>query len=560
MRKIAYIGICLFFAVAAFAYAADDPVTGLANTTVSYFNPMSGSVLRIGGEDVFIAQSPGGTGQLQPGQLQPGMRLRVMRAGEPFKHPVTREVIGNVETPVGKIEVKKVSPDSVVARLVEGEAQAGDIVRLSDTKVRMLFCQDRGIDWYLADAYYRKLKSSGRIEMIDTALETGDESKILAESKRLGSEVALILTAREQDRSTFMRTRLYWVSDGTKFLDSEIKIGVEQSKDLKFGDAFFVPRLGEAVMTYDMPYRGRLLAAGDFDGDGRQEIMISNGRDIRFYIPGVDFKPLWEIKGSSADDHLWIDTVDLNGNGRDEVVVTSLRSSEVVSSIYEFTGDGFKLLWEGKYFMRRHGSGLIAQAYTNADGFSRDIFKVTWNGEYRIGDKLRMPKGVNIYDFVTLEGQGKEPLVFAYDEKGYLNLYDEKGTRVWKSGSETGGFNSTFKKTSTVTYLDAGEWSIKDRLVQTQREVMVVYRVPLTNMLKTAGYKTSSIKTYWWNGVAMEEAVTIDGIQGSVLDYAVAGDKVIILASPFMGLKFDNILKGESPLGSMLYIYSVKGR
>ena len=36
-----------------------------------------------------------------------------------------------------------------------------------------------------------------------------------------------------------------------------------------------------------------------------------------------------------------------------------------------------------------------------------------------------MPKGVNIYDFVTLEGEGKEPLVFSYDERGYLNLYDE---------------------------------------------------------------------------------------------------------------------------------------
>lgn len=560
MRKIAYITLCLFIAAAAVAYAAEDPLAGLADTTVSYFSPLSGSVLRIAGEDVFIAQAPDGPGQLKPG-LKPGMRLRVMREGEPFKHPVTREVIGKVETPVGKIEVKKVSPEAVVARLVEGEAKAGDIIRLSDTRVRMLFCQDKGIDWYLADALYRRLKSSGRIEMIDTALETGDEAKILAESKRLGAEVALVLSAHEQDRSTFMRTRLYWVSDGTKFLDTETKIGAEQSKDLKFGDAFFVPKLGEAVMTYDMPYRGRLLAAGDFDGDGRQEIMISNGKDIRFYVPGVDFKPLWEIKGSASDDHLWLDSVNLNGNARDEVVVTSLRNSEVVSSIYEFTGEGFKLLWEGKYFMRRHGSGLIAQAYSNADGFSRDILQVTWrNGAYSIGDKLRMPKGVNIYDFVTLEGAGKEPLVFAYDEKGYLNLYDEKGTRVWKSGTETGGFISTFKKTSPAAYLEPGEWSIKDRLVQTQREVMVVFRVPVTNMLKTAGYKTSSIKTYWWNGVAMEEAVTIEGIQGSLQDYAVAGDKVIILASPFMGLKFDNILKGESPLGSMLYIYSVKGR
>ncbi len=540
----------------AIVQAADDPVTVLANTTVSYFNPVTGSVLRLDGDSVILAQAAGG-----PGQLLPGMRLRVMREGEPFRHPVTREVIGKVEAPVGKLEVKKVTPDSVAAALIEGAAQAGDIVRLPDAKVRMLFCQDRGIDWYLADAYYRKLKSSGRIELIDTALESADASKILAEARRLGAEVALNLTAREQQGATLMRVRLSWVSDGSTFLDTEIRIAPEQSKDLKFGDAFFVPRLGEAVMTYDMPYRGRLLASGDFDRDGRQEIMISNGKDIRFYTPGVDFKPLWEITGSTQDDHLWLDAVDLNGNGRDEVVVTSMRNAEVFSSIYEFSGEGFRLLWEGRYFMRRYGNGLIAQAYTSADGFSQDILAVTWNnGEYRTGAKIRTPKGVNIYDFVTLEGPGKEQLVFAYDDKGHLNLYDDKGTRVWKSPTDTGGFISTFKKAANVAYLDAGEWSIKDRLTQLQREVMVVYRVPLTNMLRTAGYKTSSIRTYWWNGVAMEEAVTIDGIQGAVLDYAIAGDKVIVLASPLMGLKFDNILKGESPLGSMLYIYSVKGR
>ncbi|MBA4371599.1 MAG: hypothetical protein C0402_01915 [Thermodesulfovibrio sp.] len=555
MKRIAYMSLCLFFMVVAFAHAAEDPITGLANATISYFNPVAGSVLRIAGDEVVIAQAAGGSGQLFP-----GMRLRVMREGEPFRHPVTREVIGKVETPAGKIEVKKVSPEAVVARLVEGLAQAGDLVRLSDTKVRMLFCQDRGIDWYLADAYYRKLKASGRIEMLDTALESGDEARALAEAKRLGAEVALILTAREQDRTIFMRTRLVWVSDGTRFFDSEISIAPEQSRDLKFGDAFFVPKLGEAVMTYDMPYRGRLLAAGDFDGDGKQEIMISNGKDIRFYTPGVDFKPLWEIKGSAQDDHLWLDAVDLNANGRDEVVVTSMRNSEVTSAIYEFTGEGFKLLWEGKYFTRRHGSGLIAQAYTNADGFSLDILKIIWKGGYAIGEKLKLPKGVNVYDFVTLEGPNREPLVFAYDDKGFLNLYDEKGTRVWKSGADTGGFISTFKKTAKAAYLDAEEWSIKDRMIPAQREVMVVYRVPLTSMLKTAGYKTSSLRTYGWNGIAMEESVTIDDVKGAVLDYAVAGDKLIVLSSPFMGLKFDNILKGESPLGTMLHIYSVKGR
>jgi hypothetical protein len=59
---------------------------------------------------------------------------------------------------------------------------------------------------------------------------------------------------------------------------------------------------------------------------------------------------------------------------------------------------------------------------------------------------------------------------------------------------------------------------------------------------------------------SMDEGVLVDGIKGTLLDYALAGDKMIVLASPFLGVKFENILKGENPLGAMLYIYSVQGR
>jgi hypothetical protein len=52
----------------------------------------------------------------------------------------------------------------------------------------------------------------------------------------------------------------------------------------------------------------------------------------------------------------------------------------------------------------------------------------------------------------------------------------------------------------------------------------------------------------------------VDDIKGTLLDYAVAGDNIIVLSSPFLGIKFENILKGENPLGTELSIYSVKGR
>jgi hypothetical protein len=424
----------------------------------------------------------------------------------------------------------------------------------------VLFCQDKKIDWYLADELYRKLKETGRVELIDTSLETGDETLALAEARKLGAEIVLMLTAKTADKGTLLSEKLLWVSDGSVFFETELKVDVAYSKELKFGETYITPNVGEAVLHYSLPSGARLVTTGDFDGDGKQEILLSTGKNVQAYLATVDLKFLWEIKGPAADDHLWIDAIDLTGNGKDEVVITSMRSGEVYSYIYELEGPEFKKLWEGKYFLRKIGSALVAQKYSGSDGFSGDIVAMVWEGDYKTGEKVKLPKGVNIYDFVFIDGADKEKMVFCYDETGFLNLYDAKGVRIWRSMSNTGGFLTTFKKETSVIYLDKGQWSVKDRLVPRNRETLVVQRVPLAEMAKGVGYKSSRIKNYWWNGFSMDEGVLVDDIKGTLLDYAVAGDKLIVLASPFLGIKFENILKGENPLGTALYIYSVKGR
>jgi hypothetical protein len=486
------------------------------------------------------------------------MRLRVLREGAPFVHPVTKELLGKVEAAVGKIEIKDVQAGSSSGRIVEGEAREGDSIRISETKMRLFFCQDKSIDWYLADDFYRKMKSSGRVEMVDTALETDDETKVLAEAKKAGAEVAMIVSGKEVDKTTQMRVRVYWVADGVKFIDNGTTFDAGYAKELRFGEEFFSPQTGGAVTTFDLHFTARLIAAGDIYGDGKKEVLFSTGSDIMIYLPGADLKLMGEVKGSVRDDHLYLDTMDVDKDGKDEIIVTSMRNNEVVSYVYGADGAGFKKLWEGNYFLRRLGDELIAQAYS--DGFSGDIFHVKWDGKFNKGDKIKAPMGVNIYDFVFIEGESKEKVLFAYDDDGYLNLYDDKGTRLWRSGVSNGGFITTFKKQVPTVFAPEKVWSVKDRLVQTRREVLAVRRVPLAEKAKGLGYKRSEIRNYWWNGFSMEEGVLIDGVSGSIRDYTVAGDQIMILAGPFMGIKFGNILKGENPLGAALYIYSVKGR
>ena len=340
-----------FFIMITSAYGEEDPITGLKDDTIAYFKPMTGTVVSVEGNIILMSIG-------EKDSVKPGMRFKVLREGEPFIHPVTKELLGKVESAVGKVEVKEVHPESAKGVLIEGNAKQGDKVRLSDTKISMIFCQDKNIDWSLADEYYRSLKGTGRIEMIDTALETGDKAKLLEEARRVGAETALILTERRSGGEILLRERLFWVSDGSKFIDEETKVGAEYSKGLRFGEEFFIPRVGEAVLTFDLPSGARLMAAGDVYGDGNREILLSSGRDIRIYRIGADLQLLGEIKGASTDEFIWLDTIDLNKKKKDDIVVTSMKNGEIVSYIYEFAESGFKLLWQGKYFLRKLATTL----------------------------------------------------------------------------------------------------------------------------------------------------------------------------------------------------------
>ena len=474
---------------------------------------------------------------------------------------------------MGKLVIKEVGADSSTGEIIEGSAKEGDKVRISEIPVNLLFCQSRDTDWYTADSYYKKLKETGRFNLIDTGVEPEDTAKVIEEAKRRHADVALLLTSQKTNSGMVLTQRLLWVSDGISFSETSAAVDSAYEKQLRSGDEFFKLRNEQAYLQLDLPIDAKLITVCDVAGDGKREIVLSTGKDIMFFTLGADLHPALggiKIVGSTLDDHLWLDSIDLNRNGRDEIVVTSMRGDEVVSYVYELKDTEFNLLYKGNVFLRRLGDRLIAQEYSRSEGFSGDVFEIVWDGGYKKGKTLKLPKGVNIYDFVFFEDPQKGRLLLAYDEGGFLNVYNENNIRVWRSKTGTGGFLRTFKRDRTskreasttmidTTMIDRGEWSVKDRLFLRNKDIFLVDRTPLLDMIKGLGYKRSRIQSLWWNGLSMEESVLVDNVSGTIFDYAVQGQKILFLASPMFGIKPGNILKGENPLRTELYIYNVKG-
>lgn len=545
--------LCALFIPAA-SCADDNPLIRLRDETVSYFKPMTGKITMV--EDKKVVINLGAKDSVRA-----GMRFNILREEAPFRHPVTKEILGKMESSVGKLEIVEAGPESATGSIIAGDAKEGDKVRISEIKVNVLFSQAKDIDWNLADSYYRNLKETGRFNMIDTDVDTEDPTKVIEEARRLHADVALLLTAKAADSGTLLTQRLFWVADGLKFAETDTRVDSAYAKELRFSEELFAQDKEESLLQFELPYGARLITMGDVNGDGKQEILVSTGKDIMFYTPGADLQPALggsKLKGGNLDDDLWLDSIDLNKNGKDEIVITAMRRDEIVSYIYEWSGTEFNLLYKDKVFLRRLGNRLIAQEYSRAEGFEGPVFDIVWEGGYKKGSEVKLPKGVNIYDFVYLDDPQTGRLIVAYDEKGFINLYDNNGMKLWRSKTGTGGFLSTFEKAAPTVMVDRGEWAIKDRLCARNSEVLFVKRIPLLDVIKL-GFKRSKIERLWWNGLSAEESVLIDNIKGSVLDYISSGDKIIVLASPMFGIIPGNILKGENPLRTMLYIYSIKG-
>lgn len=561
--------ILLFFIIFAFAqkgYAVKggsgseevSPLLYIKNEAISYFKPVTGKVISINGNkvkiDIGLRQS-----------VKTGMRLSVFKEGAPFKHPITREPLGKIELPVGDIEIIAVT-ETESTGIIKGKPEDfaknfNDLkVRVPGTRVKMLFYQG-DVDWFLGDSYYHMLRDAGRFELIDTSTEVRPLSKIISEAEAKGADIALVLNSEEADGQVKLTQKLFWVSDSKMFSEKTVPINIAYVRGLRFKAGLFAPKEGEALLTFQLPSGTRRLAVGDLDGNGESEIITAFGNMIRAYRTGVNLVPLWELRTPLGGDIIWIDTA--NQNKKDVVLITLMRGGDIVSYIYELRGSKFEQIYKSSdTFIRAINSNIIGQEHSKADGYYGNVFYIRHiDGQYKRGDNLKLPPGVNIYDFQIVNAPDGRQAVLAWDENGFLNLYNEQGVKVW-TGGDLGGFppEFTFKKESLTIMRERGSWSVKDRLIVIGSEVFAPKRKPLVDMARGLGYSSSEIRGFWWNGLTVQERVFIEGISGEILDYAVTEDRLVVLSKPLFGIRAGNIIRGGSPFGTMLYIFSLKGR
>jgi hypothetical protein len=548
-------------------YRARDAVLG-------YFIPVSVDIISV--EDRTVKIRPG-----DEDHVSKGMRFSVFRERSPFYHPVTNELIGNSEDTVGRIEITGGNAVDAFYQgvIINGEVREGDRARISSSRIKLAFFQDRRADWSVSEAFYGALKDSGRFDFVEAYPPDYSPDTLSKLARGLGAEAALVFSTPEKEGMRFINVKLYWAEDAG--LAGEIEEAAQSAAGISSPDDEFISGVFKETKpwrTYSLP-GGLLIAMGDVDGNGSDDFAVSDGRNIRIYSVKDDFRELWNIKTEGDGTHLSLDILDVNNNGRAEIFVTSAANPGTItmeegalskddmklsSFVLEYDpAKGFMRINENiPYFMRVLGKTLLMQRYSSSRIFGGPVYKAKWNeNQYEPGVPFVLPEGVNIYGFAFVDWKNEgRPDVMTYDKDGYLCLYDDSRVLKWKSEKSYGPFTFSFESRTRSLVNPVIKWSVRGRLavVKTDRgqEIVAVNREQVLSLLPSLGTNKAEVYSLWWDGDAMDRKLLIDEIYGSVSDYWIQGRELFLVARAGLGTYLRRLADGEFSGSSILFYYN----
>jgi hypothetical protein len=200
------------------------------------------------------------------------------------------------------------------------------------------------------------------------------------------------------------------------------------------------------------------VVAGDMDADGNGEVVTWGRNTIYVYrVKGNEVLPYTRISRGIQHHFLTVETIDLDGDGKKDLVVTDLQGDRLVSSVMSRKGDGFVEVpgaipyhlavlrnWNGK-------NVVVGQRQGFTEPFQGKIHVMKWDGKalsegepLPLNTSILPVSGGGVYSLSPIPS-GKESGWLYVDVEEKLRLLDDVGKSVYKSKEKFGGAADAFE-------------------------------------------------------------------------------------------------------------------
>ncbi len=223
------------------------------------------------------------------------------------------------------------------------------------------------------------------------------------------------------------------------------------------------PPLFESTPFYSTTITGETLhcmTAGDMEGDGTSELLMSGEHSILVYQwreGGLQLRD--QIQADFSEHVIHIDSGDTNKNGRDEIFVSSFEVRAPNSYVLELKDSTYKKIEkrQDSFFRIYQPPGkrplILGQKAGEANLFANTIFTFAWKNDRLLSrNEFLIPESLHIYGFVQGDIDGDNRLEYIAFDKGIIGLryqltiFSSLGRTRWRDTQNMGGEVNCFVK------------------------------------------------------------------------------------------------------------------
>ncbi len=191
------------------------------------------------------------------------------------------------------------------------------------------------------------------------------------------------------------------------------------------------------------------MVYADLDADGKNELVLIDLHHVYIYeLSKEGLRRLAHYEVSASDHLVHASVFDLEGDGKNEILVSSLRNAEASSFGFRYDHGELKpVLKDSPWLLQTISSGgktiLIGEPYLGREISSHHIKKLKWTGSaLKEEEKFVAPSEVGVYGLSRFDSG----LVFL-SQSGSLKFYESDGKEGYRkswSSSESYGGTSNF--------------------------------------------------------------------------------------------------------------------
>jgi hypothetical protein len=276
------------------------------------------------------------------------------------------------------------------------------------------------------------------------------------------------------------------------------------------------------------------VVAGDVDAEGNGEVLAFGKRIIYIYrIKDKDLLPYTRITRGLPGHILNVEAVDLDGDGKKEILVSGLEGEYLGSSVLKRKGDVYEPVagrlpyffvvlpdWHGK-------PATVGQRLGSDTPFEGRLYTMSWTGKTLAegaplpADTRTAPLSFGIPGLSSARLGGEWRLVYT-DQDGHLRILDASGKTEYRSGGSYGAATDNFEYGLYLPKVGKSRNSVKKAArVSAAADGSPVFVIP---KVKTGFLNLPSIQEsrsiailQWVDGEFVERADTGEG------DYAYSG-------------------------------------